>query len=59
MNLLAIRSINPSKYALSLMDSLFTDEEMSTKCFAVSSRSNKPPLPKDGGPAPQAGLDTE
>ena len=41
MNLLSIRS---AKYALALMDALFSDEEM---CFTCTSRSHKTPLPMD------------
>ena len=44
MNLLSIRS---AKYALALMDALFSDEEMGCKCFTCTSRSHKTPLPMD------------
>ena len=47
MNLLALRAVNPEKYALSLMDALFSDEEMASSCFAKSKRSTKPPLPHE------------
>ena len=36
MNLLNIRAKNPTKYALSLMDAIFSDEELATKCFSVA-----------------------
>ncbi len=47
MNLMSISAINPVKYALSLMDALFSDEEMGAKCFSGTSRSNKEALPKE------------
>ena len=47
MNLLSIRSVNPAKCALALMDALFSDEEMGCKCFTCTSRSHKTPLPMD------------
>ena len=34
-------------YALSLMDALFSDEEMGCKCFTCTSRSHKTPLSMD------------
>ena len=44
MNLLKLRAVNPCKYALQLMDVLFTDSEMSTSCYASSNKSPKPGL---------------
>ncbi len=44
MNLLLLRATSPEKYALALMDSLFTEEELSQSCFMASKRSTKPPL---------------
>ena len=48
MNLLGIRSIDYLKYALSLMDTLFTDSEMSGSCFSLPKRvkRGKPPKPQ-------------
>lgn len=47
VNLLAIRAINPVKYALSLMDALFSDEEMASHCFSCGTRGTKPRLPQE------------
>ena len=47
VDLLAICAPSPHKYVLSLMDALFSDEEMSEKCFIASKRSSKLPLPRD------------
>ena len=47
VNLLQISAVNPQKYALALMDALFTEEEMSESCFKESKRSTKPPLDKE------------
>ena len=44
--MLQISAVNPQKYALALMDALFT-EEMSESCFKESKRSTKPPLDKE------------
>jgi len=33
---LSLRALNPEKYALSLMDALFGDEEMAGSCFSES-----------------------
>uniref|UniRef100_A0A1X7TD73 Uncharacterized protein n=1 Tax=Amphimedon queenslandica TaxID=400682 RepID=A0A1X7TD73_AMPQE len=44
VNLLQIRATNPSKYALQLMDIIFTDEEMSSSVYEASKRSTKPGL---------------
>ena len=35
------------KYALALMEALFTDEELAQSCYSSTSRSTKTPLPKD------------
>eukprot|EP00731_Ephydatia_muelleri_P011258 Em0006g152a len=50
VNLLQIRSQNPGKYALALLDALFSNEEQSTCCYKASTKTNsssasqKPPL---------------
>lgn len=44
VHLLNLRAPTPSKYALQLMDILFTDEEMSSSIYEVSKRSSKPGL---------------
>ncbi len=47
MQLLTIRALNPAKYALALMDAIFSDEEMSSHCFACSPRGSKQQLPQE------------
>ena len=47
MNLLKLKVSNCEKYALVLMDALFTDEEMASSCYMKTDRSKKPPLPQD------------
>ena len=47
VNLLAIRAMNPSKYALSLMDAIFSDDEMCVSCFSCGKRGTKPELPQE------------
>jgi hypothetical protein len=47
VNLLSLRASTPDKYALILMDAIFDDREMSTRCFKGSARSTKPPLPQE------------
>ena len=42
---MAIKASDPEKYALALMDALFSDEEMSLSCYCETKRSTKPPLP--------------
>lgn len=44
MDLLTLRAPNPEKYALVLMDALFTDEEMGSSCYAATKRSKKDAL---------------
>ena len=44
VNLLAVRAVDEEKYALQLMDALFTEEEMATSCYVVSQKSKKPGL---------------
>ena len=39
-----IRAPDPGKYALNLMDVLFTDEEMRGSCFVATARTKKPAL---------------
>ncbi len=41
MNLLALRAVDEEKYALHLMDVLFTEEEMAQSCYISSQRSKK------------------
>ena len=47
VNLLGIRASSADKYALALMDALFTDEEMAKSCYMLTKRSKKPPLPTE------------
>ena len=47
MCLLGIRVQDLPKYALALMDAIFTDEEMGSCCFSAGKRSQKKPLPED------------
>ncbi len=47
MQLLTIRALNPAKYALALMDAIFSDEEMSPYCFACGPRGSKQQLPQE------------
>ena len=44
VNLLSIRAVEPDKYALSLMDVLFTEAEMASCCYD-NKKSSKPGLP--------------
>ena len=45
VDLLGIRSPNPPKYTLALMETLYSDEEMASKCYIVlSKKSTKSPL---------------
>ena len=44
MNLLSVRAIDPPKYALALMDILFTDEQMRQSVYKTSRHSPKPGL---------------
>lgn len=44
---MSLRAVDPEKYALSLMDALFGDEEMANCCFSESKKSTKPPLPRE------------
>ena len=43
--LVHLMAVNPEKYALALMDALFTDEEIASSCYCVTKRSKKTPLP--------------
>ena len=45
--MLTIRASDPNKYALVLLEALFTDEELGRSCYAKTSRSTKPPLPAE------------
>ena len=47
VDLLAIKAAEADKYALALMEALFTDEELAQSCYSSTSRSTKTPLPKD------------
>ena len=44
VKLLHLRAVSPDKYALTLMDAVFDDNEMAQCCFIQSNRSTKPPL---------------
>ena len=46
MNLLSIKSAEPDKYALILMEASFTDEGMSGSCHSKTKTSTKPTLPE-------------
>lgn len=45
MRLLSLRAVNPEKYALTLMDAIFDDQEMGNCCFSRGNRAKKPALP--------------
>ena len=47
VDLLATKASEADKYALALMEALFTDEELAQSCYSSKSRSTKTPLPKD------------
>ena len=47
VDLLTLRAPDFYKYALVLMDALFSDEEMAPCCFKESSKSTKPPLSRE------------
>ena len=47
--LVGLMAVNPEKYALALMEALFTDEEIASSCYCVTKRSKKTPLPMEGG----------
>ena len=47
MDLLAIKAAEPEKYALSLMEALFTDSELAISCYSSTTRSTKTPLSKE------------
>ena len=42
-----LMAVNPEKYALALMEALFTDEEIASSCYCVMKRSKKTPLPME------------
>ena len=46
-NLLHVHGKDCFKYALSLMDILFTKEEMASSCFYATGRSKKEALPQE------------
>ncbi len=37
----------PDKYALALLDALFSKDELASSCYATTKRSKKPPLPSE------------
>lgn len=41
---MALSAVEPNKYALQVMDALFSDEEMASSCYITSKRTNKPGL---------------
>ena len=43
VDLLSIRGTDPSKYAIQLMDILFTDQEMASSCYVASTKKTKKP----------------
>ena len=45
MKLLKVKAYGSVKYALALMDSLFTDEVMARSCYTSTKKSTKPALP--------------
>lgn len=47
VNLLTLQAPDPEKYALVLMDALFSDSEMATSCYVATKRSKKNPLPPE------------
>uniref|UniRef100_A0A1X7SP61 BEN domain-containing protein n=1 Tax=Amphimedon queenslandica TaxID=400682 RepID=A0A1X7SP61_AMPQE len=47
VNLLDVEATDPSKYTLTLMDTLFTDDELSSCCYIASKRTAKPGLDKN------------
>lgn len=47
VDLLTVLGDNPFKYALSLMNELFSEEEMGTSWYSASYWSTKPNLPHD------------
>ena len=42
IDLLAVRAVDPAKYALQLMDILFTVKEMASSVYIASKRTSKP-----------------
>ena len=44
VHLLSIRAMDVPKYALALMDAIFSDDEMGSCCFLPGKRSSKPQL---------------
>ena len=47
VNLLMLRAVSVDKYALALMNALFSEEEMAWSCFVESKRSTKKSLNKE------------
>ena len=46
--LVCLMAVNPEKYALALMEALFTGEGIASSCYCVMKRSKKTPLPMEG-----------
>ncbi len=44
IDLLTVRAVDPAKYALQLMDVIFTEAEMATSSYISSNRTAKPGL---------------
>ena len=44
LNLLNFRGTSPTKYATTLLNALFTEEELATRCYEENSRTTKPGL---------------
>lgn len=44
LNLLNFRETSPTKYAPTLLNALFTEEELTTRCYVDNSRTTKPGL---------------
>ncbi len=44
IDLLTLRAVDPGKYALQLMDVLFSETEMAKSCYQSSKRTTKPAL---------------
>ena len=47
VSLLSIRAMDVPKYALALMDAIFSDDEMATCCFSRGKKTTKSQLPRD------------
>ncbi len=47
VNLLTLGIRQADKYALALLDALFSEEELASSCYATTKRSRKKPLPSE------------